>query len=197
MESIVTSVFNAAQLCPATGTSRLQLPEAFHSNASCSWYAVYTMPRSEQSVRRTLDLRKIECFLPTFLSQRVWKNRQRVEMARALFPSYIFVCIEAHQRGEVLSSPGALRIIGNSRGPLPVPTAEIEFLRSDFCRNRLEPYMEFVVGTRVRIRCGAMQGVEGTLVEKRSSLRFVLTVAMINQHASVEVQADEIELLPN
>jgi hypothetical protein len=38
-----------------------------------------------------------------------------------------------------------------------------------------------------------MQGVEGTLVRKQSTLRFVLTLTLINQHAAVEVDADTLE----
>jgi hypothetical protein len=40
-----------------------------------------------------------------------------------------------------------------------------------------------------------MQGLEGTLVRKDSSLRFVLTLELINQHAAIEVAADELEAI--
>lgn len=162
---------------------------------SALWFAVYTMPQSEQSVRRMLDIRQIESFYPTFEVQRIWKNRQRVKIQRPLFPSYVFIHIHPGQRALVLSAPNALRIVGNHHGPTPIPDREIDFLRSDFCRNRIEPYSDLVIGSRVRIRCGPMEGLEGTLVQKRNSLRFVLTVAMINQHAAVEVQADELETI--
>lgn len=162
-----------------------------------SWFALYTMPQGEQSVRRILDIRQIESFVPTYEVQRVWKNRQRVTVQRPLFPSYVFVRIGQGQRSTVLNSPGALRIVGNSRTPLPIPDREVEFLRSETCRGRLEPYLDLVIGKRVRIRSGPMEGLEGTLVEKRNSLRFVLTVAMINQHAAVEMPADELEAVRN
>jgi hypothetical protein len=53
------------------------------------------------------------------------------------------------------------------------------------------------LGEKVRIRSGPMQGLEGTLVQKRNSLRFVLTIAMINQNAAIEVQGDELEAVQN
>lgn len=163
------------------------------SRQALRWFALYTMPQSEQSVRRILDIRQIESFVPTYEVQKVWKNRQRVKTQRPLFPSYVFVRIGDGQRSTVLNAPGALRIVGNSRTPLPVPDREIEFLRSESVHGKLEPYLDLVIGKRVRIRSGPMEGLEGTLVEKRNSLRFVLTVAMINQHAAVEMQADELE----
>lgn len=161
------------------------------------WFALYTMPQSEQSVLRHLNARGIESFLPTYESIHVWKNRQRVNVVRPLFPSYVFVRIHAAARGSVLGSPGALRIVGNGQGPVPVPEAEIEFLRSDFCRKRAEPYLDLVIGKKVRIKDGPMQGVQGTLVQKKNSLRFVLTIALINQNAALEVRADDLEPVSN
>jgi transcription antitermination factor NusG len=161
------------------------------------WFAVYTMPKSEKAVCRMLDSRQIESFLPTFETLRVWKNRQRVKVLSPLFPSYMFVRIRPRQRGAVLSTPGVLHMIGNARGPLAISDREVDFLRSEFCQRRVEPYHDLVVGSKVRIRSGAMEGMEGTLVQKKKSLRFVLTIKMINQNAAVEVQADELEAVSN
>lgn len=161
------------------------------------WFALYTMPQSENSIRRLLDIRQIESFFPTYEVQKIWKNRQRVKTLRPLFPSYLFVRIGNHQRGIVLSAPGALRIIGNTHTPLPIPDREIEFLQSQSANRKIEPYLDMVIGKRVRIRSGPMEGLEGTLVEKRNSFRFVLTVAMINQHAAIEVSPEDLELVRN
>jgi hypothetical protein len=38
-----------------------------------------------------------------------------------------------------------------------------------------------------------MQGLRGTLVRKSNSLRFVLTLELINQHAAIQVDADDLE----
>ena len=158
-----------------------------------NWYAIFTVPRSEQSVARHFEVRQIETFLPTCTSLRMWKNRQRVKVVQPLFPTYIFAKIARAERSLVLGSPGVLRIVGNAKGPLPIAGSDIEFLRSDFCRERVEPYRELVVGQKVRVKCGPMQGVKGVLIRKKNSLRFVLTLELINQHAAVVVLADELE----
>jgi transcription antitermination factor NusG len=157
------------------------------------WYAVYTMPRSERSVVKHLDVCQIESFLPIYESTHLWKNRQRAKIILPLFPSYLFVRIRSSERSKVLRAPSALRIIGNYQGPSPIADAEIEFLRSDICRHRAEPYQELVIGKKVRIKNGPMQGVQGILVQKKKSLRFVLKIELINQCASVEITADELE----
>ena len=167
------------------------------SAAEPMWYAVYTLPNNEKSLLQHLNVREIESFLPTWESTRIWKNRQRVKIVQPLFPSYLFVRIREKERLKVLQSPGALRIIGNCQGPLSISDPEIEFLRSDFCRQRVQPYRELIVGKKVRIKSGLMQGVQGTLVEKRNSMQFVLTIEMINQNAAIEVSGDEIEPVPD
>jgi transcription antitermination factor NusG len=163
---------------------------------SPSWFAAYTMPHSEQAVCRMLDVRQVESFLPTVETSRIWKNRQRVKVQAPLFPSYLFVRIHSRRRGVVLSAPGVLHIIGNAAGPIAIPDREIDFLRSDFCKRGVEPYHDLVIGNKVRIRSGPMEGLEGTLVQRKKSLRFVLTIAMINQSAAVEVQANDLEAVP-
>jgi transcription antitermination factor NusG len=110
-----------------------------------------------------------------------------------LFPTYLFVHINSRERAKVLQSPGVLQIVGNSRRCVPVPDSEVEFLRSDFCRQRIEPYRDLVIGEKVRIKSGVMQGLQGTLVRKSNSMRFVLTIESINQHAAVQVDAGNLE----
>jgi transcriptional antiterminator NusG len=162
--------------------------------ANRKWYAIYTMPRSEQSVARHLDGCQIESFLPTCESTHVWKNRQRVRIIQPLFPSYLFARICVKERSLVLRSPAALYIVGNGKSTSSVADSEVEFLRSDFCKHRIEPYTELVIGREVRIKSGPMRGVHGILVQKRNSARFVLTIKLINQCAAVEVTPDEVEV---
>lgn len=158
-----------------------------------NWYAIYTVPQNEKSVVKHLDMREVESFLPTYETVRVWKNRQRMKVILPLFPTYLFVHINCRERAKVLQAPGVLQIVGNSREYVPLPDSEVEFLRSDFCRQRVEPYRELVIGEKVRIKSGVMQGVQGTLVRKSSSMRFVLTLELINQHAAIQVGAEDLE----
>jgi transcription antitermination factor NusG len=157
------------------------------------WYAVYTVPQHEKSALKQLDLREVESFLPTYETVRVWKNRQRMKLTLPLFPAYLFVRINSRERAKVLQSPGVLQIVGNSREGVPLPDSEIKFLRSDFCRQSIEQYRDLVVGEKVRVKSGVMQGLQGTLVRKNNSLRFVLTLELINQHAAIQVNAEDLE----
>ena len=157
------------------------------------WYAVYTVPQNGKSVVKHLDVRKIESFLPTYETVKIWKNRQRVKVVLPLFPTYLFARFDRRERVRVLESPGVLQIVGNGRESIPVSDEEVEFLREGFRGKKVEPYRELVVGEKVRIKSGAMQGIEGVLVRKNNSLRFVLALDMINQFAAVEIGAEYLE----
>lgn len=163
------------------------------SGSERKWFATFTLPQNEKAVLRQLDLRQVESFLPTYEAVRVWKNRQRKKVTLPLFPTYLFVHITRAERGKVLQCPGVLHIVGTQREPIPLSDTEIAFLRSDYCRRRMEPYRDLVIGDRVRIKSGVMRGLEGTLVRKSGGQRFVLTIEMINQHAAIEVDAYDME----
>ncbi len=162
-------------------------------SAERKWYAVFTFPQNEKSAVKHLALRDVESFLPTYETVRVWKNRQRIRTVLPLFPSYLFVHIEGRQRSRVLESPGVIHIVGNSREHVPVPDAAIELLRSGVQSRNVEPYHELVVGRKVRIKRGSMEGVQGVLVRKGNGMRFVLAIDMINQYAAIEVGAEDLE----
>jgi len=159
------------------------------------WFAVFTLRQNEKSAAKHLEMREVETFLPTYTTVRVWKNRQRVRTVLPLFPTYLFVRIGAGQRQRVLESPGVIRIVGNSRRHVPVPDAAIELLRCGVRFGKAEPFGDLAVGRKVRIKGGAMEGVEGVLVRKANGLRFVLRLELINQYAAIEVGAEDLEPL--
>lgn len=166
------------------------------AKAERNWFAVFTIPQNEKSTVKHLEVRAIESFLPTYETVKVWRNRQRAKLVLPLFPCYLFVHIERRERGRVLECPGVLQIVGNGQNHLPLHDSEVEFLRSELSKGRVEPYNELVVGERVLVRRGVMQGLQGTLVRKGQGMRFVLTIALINQNAAIEVDAEDLEPLP-
>lgn len=188
----VSSESPSPSLIDARACAQLRTGHSFERN----WYAVFTVPQNEKSAARHLALRDVETFLPTYETVRVWKNRQRMKIILPLFPSYLFVHINRTERGHVLQSPGVLHIVGNGSQCVPLDDVEMEFLRMGMHGRKVEPFRELVVGERVRIKSGVMRGLVGTLVRKSSSLRFVLTLNLINLHASVEVDADTLECAP-
>jgi transcription antitermination factor NusG len=175
----------------ATGTARLD--EAARSVERDAWFAVFTSSHHEKKVSQRFLDQRIENFLPLYSQVHHWTNRRKVTLQLPLFPNYVFVRINRRQRGRVLQVPGVVAIVGRGYEPTPLPDFEIESLRSGLHLRKFEPHPSLEVGTRVRIRVGPLEGMEGFLVRKKNNLRIVLTVPLINKSVAVEVDSGDVE----
>jgi transcription antitermination factor NusG len=159
-----------------------------------NWFAVFTSPRHEKRVEQHLRQRDVEHYLPVYRSPRKWRNGLKVVLDLPLFPNYIFVRIKRTERVRILEVPGVLAIVGGTAGAMaPLPDAEVEALRSGLNLRQAEPHPLLTIGQRARIRSGALAGLEGIVVRKNNSLRFVLTMDLIMQSIAVEVDGEELE----
>jgi transcription antitermination factor NusG len=160
------------------------------------WFALYTIARHEKRVAQHLNQREIEFYLPLYRSDRKWSDGSRVTLDLPLFPGYLFVHIRRNERGNVLSVPGALAVVGGTGGePAPLPDATIEALRTGLQLVRAQPHPLMTAGQRVRIRTGALAGLEGIVVRSKNGCRVVLTLEHIMRSYAVEVDMDDLELL--
>ena len=51
----------------------------------------------------------------------------------------------------------------------------------------------FLLALNKLVKSGILQGVEGTLVRRSGGDRFVLSFETINQHAAIQVSAEDLE----
>lgn len=163
------------------------------SNPVRQWFAVYTTSRHEKRVAQHLEQRQIEHFLPVYRAQHRWKDGSRVALDLPLFPGYLFVRIVAHDRVGVLEVPGVVSMIGAGSRPAALPDFEVETLRAGLDPMRAEPHPLLTVGQRVRIRVGALTGLEGIVVRRKSGFRVVLTLDLLMQSIAIEVDGDDVE----
>lgn len=157
------------------------------------WYAVHTKPCHEKRVAEHLRIRSVQEFLPLYHSARRWNNGCKVNLERALFPGYVFVCILPNERVPVLELSGVLSIVGTTREPTPLPTEYIERLRSGLHLVNAQPHPGLAVGERVRICSGPLEGVSGTVARDKNGFRVVLTVDLVMKSVAVEVSVDDVE----
>jgi transcription antitermination factor NusG len=158
------------------------------------WFAVYTTCRHEKRVAQHFAHREIECFLPIYRTSRRWKSRPLVTLDLPLFPGYLFVRISPPKRISVLQVPGVLSLVGGMGTQFnPLPELEIEALRNGLDPLRAEPHSLVLSGQRVRICKGALAGIQGIVVRKKNDLRVVLTLDLIMQSISLEVDEDDLE----
>lgn len=140
-----------------------------------------------------MSRRAVEHFLPTYQTARRWKDRQK-RLLLPLFPGYLFVRIPFDQRRSVLVIPGVVQIVGFGDRPAPIGDDEIESLRKILSEGAtVEPHPYLAVGRRVRIARGVLAGLEGALVRKKGYLRLLISIELIRQSATIEVDAADVE----
>lgn len=160
-----------------------------------AWYAVHTSSRHEKQVAQHFESRSISYLLPMYEEVHRWTDR-RVSVRLPLFPGYIFVRIAISSRGNVLRVPGVVRLVGFGGVPVPLDGGEIEALqRGSESGVRIEPHPFLTVGRRVRIRGGALAGMEGVLLRKKDGFRVVISVELIMRSVCVEVDAADLQVL--
>ena len=173
---------------------RQELAELPADYIESRWYAAYTSPRHEKWVAGQMNDRQIECFLPTYKSVRRWKDR-RTQLHLPLFPGYVFVRIALKNRLDVLRLPGVVQLVTFQGKPAQLPEHDIEALQRGAQGSMLQPHPYLKVGRRVRVRSGAMTGIEGILLRKKESFRVVVAIELIKHSVALEVDAADIEVL--
>lgn len=160
------------------------------------WYAAYVKSRHEFRVLEYLTSARIETFLPTITRLSRWKDRKKL-VAFPLFPGYLFVHICSRKDAflPVLKTPGVVKFLSSRPGPPdPVPDSQIASLKNLVAAGKnIEPYPYLQEGRRVRIKWGPLTGVEGILVEKRGQHMLVLSIDILQQGASVRIDAADVE----
>ena len=120
---------------------------------------------------------------------------KRTKKLEPLFPGYLFVHVPMTERRlDIVKVPSVVRIVGSNNGPEPIPDEQIQSLKHFvFAEIPLNPYPYLKEGDEVRIIRGALKGLRGILVEKKSQFRFVLSVDLIQQSVSCEIDAEDCE----
>jgi transcription antitermination factor NusG len=181
----------------ASGTMSMASPSG-HSEAPQSlhellWYAAYTSANHEKRVAEQLGVRSVEHFLPVYESVRRWKDR-RMRLELPLFPGYVFVRLALRDRLQVLQVPGVAKLVGFNGMPTALPQGEIEALRTSLGSGvRAEPHPYLRVGRRVRVKSGSLAGLEGVLLRRKNSTRFVISLDLIMRSVAVEIEGSEVE----
>jgi transcription antitermination factor NusG len=159
---------------------------------SQSWFAIHTRHQHERIVAGALTGKGFSVYLPLCQSYRQWRDRAK-RLFMPLFPCYVFLRGGIDRHLQVLTTPGVCKIVTNAGRPAAIPEEEIEAVRRITTANSLvERYPFIKSGDRVRINSGALEGLEGFLVRRKSSLRLVLSVSILGSSASVEVDYRDV-----
>jgi len=160
------------------------------------WFAVATRSRHEKVVAEQLWQKQIECFLPLREVVSHWKDRRK-KVQFPLFSGYLFVHVPIRQRRlDILKVPSVVRVVGFQGEPEPIPEDQIQAVRKlVFSQLPYDPFPYLLEGDLVEIVRGPLRGMVGRLIEKKSKYKFVLSVDLIQQAVSCEIEASDVRKL--
>jgi transcription antitermination factor NusG len=177
----------------------LQEPSAFAGLGSdadaARWFAVHTHARHEKVVAEEVSGLGIETFLPLVKEVRQWSDRRKV-IESPLFGCYLFVKLVPRndERLRVLRVNGVLKFVGTNGMGIPIPDEQIHTVRS-LIEERIplcsHPFLK--IGQRVRIRSGALSGVEGILVARSGESALVISLDAIQRSLSLRLEGYDVE----
>jgi len=160
-----------------------------------SWYALLTQARHEKMVAYRLIERGIASFLPLVGQIRRWRNR-KIKVELPLFSCYVFACLGPtnEERLRALRVDGVYGLVGTRGIGTAIPDDQIEAVRRLVEINLscgVYPFLK--VGQRVRIRSGALDGLEGILVSRNGESKLIVSVDAIERSLSICIEGYDVE----
>jgi transcription antitermination factor NusG len=160
-----------------------------------NWYGLQTKPRHEKIVMQRLQERGVTAFLPLVTEVHRWSDRKK-SVQMPLFSCYVFAKFvpNREERLRVLRVEGVFGLVGDRGDGAVIPEEQIDAVRSLVDRQlpwSSHPFLK--IGQRVRIRSGALDGMEGILVSRNGDRTLVISVDAIQRSLAVRVEGYEVE----
>ncbi len=165
------------------------------------WFALLTRSNFEQTVYNSFVKKKFDTFLPKTRRQSKRKDR-KLMIETPLFPGYVFVksTQEPSFQLSILKTTGVVRLLGNTEGPVPVPSQQIESLKMLTSANMdlvTGATVKLVKGDPVMILEGAMAGLQGEFIRYKGKTRVIIKIGVLGQFAGVDIDETNVEKIPN
>ena len=155
------------------------------------WYSLKVQPRSEVLAIASLDYHSFESYCPRTKIRTQYSDCLKTRL-EPMFAAYLFCRFELSSKAKVLASRSVERVIGFGSQPIPVPAFEIDAIRRMVDQGAVAAPKP-KVGDRIRVRAGALKGVEGVLVHDSSSNSFVVSVQLLQRFVSLSIDQCLIE----
>lgn len=159
------------------------------------WYVLHTKSRFENVVNDGLCNKSIEVFLPKITVPSRRKDRKKL-IRVPLFPGYVFVKSDLNpgHHLDILKTVGAVKLIGDNRGPIPVTDETIDSLQIMVISEKpVTTGYQLQKGDRVMVVDGPFTGVVGIFDHYRGQGRIIVHIEALGQFAAVEVAIEDVE----
>ena len=168
------------------------LTELSAETSARRWWAVYTKARQEKALARHLVQLDVPFYLPLIPKDNLIRGR-KVQSYIPLFGGYVFVFGTDEERGKSLTTNRVSTILTvDDQELLSHDLRHVAMLIDANAPLTVEKRLE--AGAPVRIKAGPMQGLEGVVITRRGQTRLLVSVRMLQQGVSVEI--DDFVLEP-
>jgi transcription antitermination factor NusG len=162
-----------------------------------NWYAVQTRSRHERFVAHQFQSHGVVHYLPVVTEQHRWSDRRK-KVEVPLFTGYVFVQVvpSNEERVRVLRINGVVSFVGNSPEGTPIPDEQVESVRMLVEQKVLwlaHPFLKS--GQRIRVRGGALDGVEGIFQTRNGEDTLIVSIDAIQRSMSVSIKGYDIEVV--
>ncbi|MBC8095009.1 MAG: hypothetical protein H7Y43_04280 [Akkermansiaceae bacterium] len=155
------------------------------------WFVAHTKPRREKKLVEHCERQGFAVTLPCFKSAHKYRGKS-VVFQKPLFPGYVFLQLHPHETSSVRQNDHVANLLDVfDQATFARQLGEILVALESDLEVRLAPNIE--TGTRVRIRSGPLQGIEGLVESRRGRTTVILRLDFINQAAAVTMDADLLE----
>ena len=155
------------------------------------WWVAHTKPRQEKALARYLLRSSTPYFLPMYEAKRRSRGRSW-KTSLLLFPGYVFFCSD---------EPGRITALESGRIANMIPAQDQAALVDELSSLQrvmeaglgIDPYPALKTESRCRVRSGPLQGMEGQVLRRQGKAKFIVTITILGQGASVEIDGNELE----
>jgi transcription antitermination factor NusG len=156
------------------------------------WWCLHTKPRQEKSTARHLRDRQIAYYAPQILHESRTPLGRKIRSFLPLFPSYVFMIGDEHQRLEAFRSNTLVNVLEViDQASLIRDLRQIrQLLASGLSAAREHSHP---IGVWVRICSGPLSGIVGTVVRRGPRDRFIALVSFLGSGATVDLEDWQVE----
>ncbi len=159
------------------------------------WNVIYTRPRHENKVAEHLSFIKIEHYLPTIRTLKVWNGRKKY-VTLPLFPSYLFAKPENTQHYfDSLQVPGVLHYLHTSKQLSTISDQLICKLKAISNHQQYDVQLStehFSPGTILNIQAGPFMGYPCEVVQNKGKHKILVRIELLQRSILVDLPDESL-----
>lgn len=157
------------------------------------WYVAHTRARCEKKLAQYAQIHGLSTTLPCVRTVHKYRGKT-VSFQKPLFPGYLFLQMERHQRRKIYQSGYVARLLDvPDQREFQQQLEEILAAVQSNVEIRLAP--QIAEGAEVSIKKGPLQGLTAWVEKREGACTVLLRLNFIGQAAAIKVDANDLELV--